>query len=63
MHPIVKITTAKSQKTGKDYTCLTVKIGDYEGRLFPTPGEVAYIRMLQKDGAHKDFQKEVFNND
>lgn len=58
MNPIVKLQTAKS-KNGKEYTCLLVQIGDYVGRLFPTPGEVGYIKMLRQQSAHDDFQKAI----
>ena len=59
MKPIVKICTGKSSKTGKDYTYLSIKLGEYEGRLFPTPGEVAYIKFLNQKEAREDFQKAV----
>lgn len=50
--------TGKSKK-GNDYQFLQVKIGAYEGRLFPTPGELELIRIYQKEAAHKDFKNAV----
>lgn len=58
MKPSIKILTAKSKK-GNDYSYLQVKIGAYEGRLFPTPGELELIRIYQRESAHKDFNESV----
>lgn len=58
MKPSIKIMTGKSKK-GNDYQFLQVKIGAYEGRLFPTPGELELIRIYQKEAAHKDFKNAV----
>lgn len=58
MKPQIKLITAKSKK-GNDYTYLLVKIGAYEGRLYPTPGEIELIRIYQKESAHKDFKDSV----
>lgn len=58
MQPSIKIITAKSKK-GNDYTCLQVKIGEYEARLFPSKCECAYIKSLIQENAHKDFQEAV----
>lgn len=62
MTPTIKILTAKS-KAGREYTYILVKFGDYEGRLFPTPGEVAYIKMLSAERARKDFKESVENDE
>lgn len=59
MKPSIKIGTGKSNKTGKEYKYLQVTIGEYEGRLFPTKAECAYIQSLMREDAHKDFQKAV----
>lgn len=45
MKPSVQIKTGTSKK-GNTYKYILVKIADYEGRLFPTKGEVAYIELL-----------------
>lgn len=50
-----KIVTGKSQKTGKEYKCIEVKVGAYTGRLFPTPAEIAYLEMYLQKQAHEDF--------
>lgn len=57
--PKVSIKTAKSNKTGKVYTFIEVAIGEYVGRLFPTPGEIAYIKLLKEQKAHEDFKESV----
>lgn len=58
MKPSIKIKTGKSKK-GNEYSYLEIKIGAYEGRLFPTPGELELLRIYQKDVAHKEFQESV----
>lgn len=63
MKPIIKIGTAKSKKTGKDYKFLQITIGEYEGRLYPTKAEIAYIQSLVTDDVHKDFKKSVENDE
>lgn len=63
MKPSIKIGTAKSNKTGKNYSYIQVIIGDYEGRLYPTKAEVAYIKLLSEKEAHQDFQKGDENDD
>lgn len=47
MKPTVQIKTAVSKK-GNQYKYILVTIGDYEGRLFPTKGEIAYMELLAK---------------
>lgn len=59
MKPSIKIGTAKSKKTGKEYSYLQVTIGDYEGRLFPSKAECSYIQSLMRQDARQDFQKAV----
>lgn len=45
MKPTVQIKTAVSKK-GIQYKFIQVNIGDYEGRLYPTKGEIAYMELL-----------------
>lgn len=47
MKPKVQIKTGTSKK-GNLYKYILVSIGDYEGRLFPTKGEIAYMELLAK---------------
>lgn len=53
----VKIVKGTS-KAGREYECIQVKIGEYETRVFPSRAEIAYIKGLLRDKAHKEFQED-----
>lgn len=42
----VKIVTLKSKKTGKDFQAIKITVGEYEGLLFPSRAELAYIKSI-----------------
>ena len=56
MKPTVQIKTATSKK-GNQYKYILVKIGDYEGRLFPTKGEIAYMELLAQQAKAKQQEE------
>lgn len=58
-----KIVESTSKKTGKPYKCIQVKVGVYEGRLFPTPAEVAYLEKYLTEKAHEDFSSSLSAED
>lgn len=51
----VTIFKGKSKK-GNQFEALRVKVGDYEGLLFPTKIELLYIKNQLKNNAHEEFQ-------
>lgn len=53
----VKIVNGTSKK-GTPYSAIKVTIGEYEGLLFPTRAEIAYIKQQFKNTSHKDFADE-----
>lgn len=40
----VEIINLTSKKTGKPFTAIRVEVGEYQGLLFPTRAEIAYIK-------------------
>lgn len=54
---IIKEFTGKSKKTGKEFTCLELKIGNYSHLFFPTPIEKEYILKRVTEQAHNEFQE------
>lgn len=52
----IKFETAKSKK-GTDYEYLSLTIGEYEGRLYPSRAERAYIKSVINEKARRDFQE------
>lgn len=51
----VKIINGTSKK-GIPYEAIKVSIGEYEGILFPSRAELAYLKDLLRKNAHKDFK-------
>lgn len=50
-----------SKKTGKEFTCLQLKIGEYTTLLFPTPIERQYILNIVKQEARDEFAEGLEN--
>ena len=53
----VSILTGKSKK-GNEFQALKVRVGEYEGLLFPTKIELLYLKNLLEKKAHNDFKGE-----
>ena len=51
----VSILSGKSKK-GNDFQALKVKVGEYEGLLFPTKIEMLYLKNFLEKKAHSDFK-------
>lgn len=45
-----------TSKKGKEYEALRIKIGEYQGMLFPTKIEMMYIKQFLRKQAHQDFK-------
>ena len=55
----VKVITRTSKKTGRDYECLKVTIGDWEGLMFLDKYQLMYV----KDQINKVLAKKALEQD
>jgi hypothetical protein len=50
-----------SKKTGKEFTCLQLRVGEYTTLLFPTPIERQYILDIVKREQREEFAEGLEN--